>query len=251
MTPMSSASPTPLIVRVARTYLMLAFPVLIIVGAVRLVMTPVFLHIEYTRPGFPTDFYGLTTDDRLLYAPYALDYLIYNHPVEYLADLRFRDGTTMYNARELHHMRDVQIVTQGAFLVGSIGAGLALAAVLMLLRLRRSDTVRAALRDGAAFTLLLIGGIVLLAVLSWDMFFTAFHELFFADGTWIFLYSDTLIRLFPEQFWFDAALIIGGITVGLAIITFAVTIGIGRGMLRRRALRGDDPQPPGFDIPAG
>ena len=33
----------------------------------------------------------------------------------------------------------------------------------------------------------------------------AFHRIFFAEGTWIFLRSDTLIRLFPIQFWIDVA----------------------------------------------
>jgi integral membrane protein (TIGR01906 family) len=51
------------------------------------------------------------------------------------------------------------------------------------------------------------------AVVAWDTFFTAFHQLFFAGGTWVFAYSDTLIRLFPEQFWFDAALTVGGLTL--------------------------------------
>jgi hypothetical protein len=27
-----------------------------------------------------------------------------------------------------------------------------------------------------------------------------FHQIFFSAGTWMFLYSDTLIRLFPERF---------------------------------------------------
>ena len=37
---------------------------------------------------------------------------------------------------------------------------------------------------------------------------------FFAAGTWTFEYSDTLIRLFPEAFWYDAALTIAGLSVG-------------------------------------
>jgi integral membrane protein (TIGR01906 family) len=54
---------------------------------------------------------------------------------------------------------------------------------------------------------------VIIAALSWDTFFTSFHSIFFASGTWQFEYSDTLIRLFPEQFWFDAAVTIGALTI--------------------------------------
>lgn len=48
-----------------------------------------------------------------------------------------------------------------------------------------------------------------------------FHELLFEPDTWYFPTSDTLIRLYPEQFWFDSALTIGGITI---IISFASMI---------------------------
>ncbi|NWF68780.1 MAG: TIGR01906 family membrane protein [Chloroflexi bacterium] len=205
-----------------RFYLILAVPVVLVLASVRLVMTPLFLQIEYHRPGFPVDYYGMTTDERLSYAPFALDYLIYNHDLSYLADLRFPDSTPMYNERELSHMGDVQRVVQAAFLLGAVAAPLTLAAVVILWRAARAQLVRA-LRAGSLLTLGMIAAIVFLAVTSWNFFFTQFHELFFAEGTWIFLYSDTLIRLFPEQFWFDAALTIGGLTVLAALLLLLLT----------------------------
>jgi integral membrane protein (TIGR01906 family) len=66
--------------------------------------------------------------------------------------------------------------------------------------------------------------VVLAAILSWDVFFTGFHTLFFQSDTWYFAYSDTLIRLFPEQFWFDAALLIGGLAIIEALVVIAFTI---------------------------
>jgi integral membrane protein (TIGR01906 family) len=60
--------------------------------------------------------------------------------------------------------------------------------------------------------------IVLAAIVNWDFFFTTFHTMLFESGTWRFAYSDTLIRLFPEQFWFDAALLIGGLTTLIALL---------------------------------
>ena len=41
---------------------------------------------------------------------------------------------------------------------------------------------------------------------------------FFEDGTWQFYYTDTLIRLYPEQFWFDASLTVGIMTTLTALI---------------------------------
>jgi integral membrane protein (TIGR01906 family) len=202
---------TPL-ARIGQIAMVLLTPPLLILIAVRLVMSPVFLHIEYTRPGFPVDPYGLTTEDRLRYAPKALDYLIYNQPLEALASLTFDDGTALYNTRELGHMHDVQQVTQLAFLSALLG-GIAFTALAMLLGRSSSQALGRALHGGGLLTLVLIAAIVVFSVAAWDRFFVLFHSVFFADGTWTFPYSDTLIRLFPEQFWFDAAITIGGMTI--------------------------------------
>jgi integral membrane protein (TIGR01906 family) len=192
------------------TLLSLAIPLLLIILNVRLVMSPLFLQIEYTRAGFPSDPFGLTTEDRLRYAPSALDYLIYNQSISALGDLTFANGRPLFNARELQHMVDVQIVTQWAFGVGIVVGALTAAAGVALWRRDRAR-LRVALNVGAKLTLGLIAAVVIFALLGWEMFFTGFHTMFFADGTWYFLTSDTLIRLFPEQFWFDAALAIGGL----------------------------------------
>jgi integral membrane protein (TIGR01906 family) len=82
-------------------------------------------------------------------------------------------------------------------------------------------SLRSGLLGGSLLTIGIIATIVILAITSWDFFFTQFHRVFFAEGTWVFLYSDTLIRLFPEQFWFDAALLIGGLTTTESLIILA------------------------------
>ncbi|MBZ0100422.1 MAG: DUF1461 domain-containing protein, partial [Taibaiella sp.] len=68
----------------------------------------------------------------------------------------------------------------------------------------------------------------LAAIISWDFFFTCFHSTFFESGTWRFAFSDTLIRLFPEQFWFDAALTIGGLTTFGAVSIVGISWRWGR-----------------------
>lgn len=196
------------------------YPVLLTLIAVRVVMTPLFVQIEYHRPGFPADPYGFTLEDRLTYAPYAVDYLINGAGIEYLGDLQFPDGTALYNQRELRHMMDVKIVTQFAFGVAWICGVVMIIAAWVLLRRRKTRVYfYRGLWNGAALTLGIIAVIVLGAVLAWETFFVAFHEMFFTDGTWYFPTSDTLIRLFPEQFWFDAALTIGGIIITTTLIT--------------------------------
>ena len=50
-------------------------------------------------------------------------------------------------------------------------------------------------------------------------FFTVFHEIFFKGDSWLFLYSDTLIRLFPLPFWESAFAFVGilDVAAGLAL----------------------------------
>jgi len=207
---------------IAARFITLATPLLLVMISVRLIMTPLFLQIEYTRPGFPEDFYGFSTEDRLQYAPFAIDYLMNGDGIDFLSNLDFPDGTAMYNARELRHMHDVKIVTQFAYIAAIIIGLLVIVAAYTLWRMNKL-MLRNAIFQGSIFTLAIIAAIVIIAILNWDTFFTGFHQIFFASGTWRFEYSDTLIRLFPEQFWFDAALVIGGLTVlgVLALLTIA------------------------------
>ena len=211
-----------MLARVAQTYLVIAFPVLLVLLSVRLVMTPLFLQVEYNRADFPPDPFGFTREDRFIYAPYALNYLLNGEGIEYLADLQFPDGTGLYNANELRHMRDVKTVTQFAFGAAVVGGIIAIAAAIYLQRSTQGG-LRRALFYGATFTLALIAAIIIVAVVNWEFFFVTFHQLFFQSGTWYFPTSDTLIRLFPEQFWFDAALVIGGITVLTSLVVLGIT----------------------------
>jgi integral membrane protein (TIGR01906 family) len=210
---------THVVTIILRTYITLILPWLLVLAGVRLVMSPAFLYFEYSRPGFPEDFYGFTAEDRLHYGPYALDYLLNSEDIAFLGRLRSPEGGSLFNVRELQHMRDVKVVTQLVYLAGILSG---LAATIVTARLYSSPATRRDLRlgllNGSILTLGLVAAIVIAAIVNWDFFFTTFHSLLFQSGTWRFAYSDTLIRLFPEQFWFDAALLIGSMTIMVALI---------------------------------
>ena len=95
----------------------LIVPLALIGFGLRILLTPLFLRIEYNMPYFPPDDYGFTKADRLKWAPYALNYLLNSADISYLGDLKFDDGTPLYNERELSHMDDVKRVAQGALRV--------------------------------------------------------------------------------------------------------------------------------------
>src|SRR5690348_4837880 len=83
---------------ILRIFVTLMLPLLLVlINAGLLTMTPVFMRWEYQRPSLPPDPYGFTTEDRLEYGPRGLAYLFNNEGPEYLGDLRFDDGTPVFN----------------------------------------------------------------------------------------------------------------------------------------------------------
>ncbi|MAU11213.1 MAG: TIGR01906 family membrane protein [Anaerolineaceae bacterium] len=208
----------------------LTVPLLLLVGSARLAMVPVFLQFEYTRPGFEVDYYGFTVDDRLAYGFYALDYILNGEDISFLGDLTLpgdkcyppqtSGDCAMFNDLELSHMVDVKQVAQMVFAAALIM--LIMDFVIIGLGIRVGEVWPLnALRLGSLLTIGAIVGIVFAALFAWDTFFALFHSLFFEDGTWQFYYSDTLIRLYPEQFWLDAAIFIGGMSLlGAAVLLF-------------------------------
>jgi integral membrane protein (TIGR01906 family) len=196
-------------------------PIALIGFGLRVLLTPLFLRVEYNMPYFPPDEYGFTKEDRLKWAPYALDYLVNNEDISYLGDLKFEDGTPLYNERELSHMDDVKRVTRGALRVWY--SSLALLALLGVwarfggwwqdyrLGLMRGGWLMVGL--AAAVGLIVVVGMVINPNVFWN-FFAGFHSLFFEGDSWLFLYSDTLIRLFPIRFWQDAFLLAAVIALG-------------------------------------
>jgi len=210
----------------------LLLPVGLVLTAVRLLLTPAFVYLEYNTPFFPEDPYGFSKQERIDWALVALDYLLNDEDISFLADLRFPDGETVpqpscafmddctkvYNERELGHMEDVKNVIQAALLVwyGSL-----IALVLLALWAWLGNWVaayRMGLRRGGWLTAILIAAALVFVLVAFGILFVAFHNVFFDPGTWRFLYSDTLIRLFPERFWRDTFIAAGLLAGGAGVL---------------------------------
>ncbi|WP_018774676.1 TIGR01906 family membrane protein [Arthrobacter sp. 131MFCol6.1] len=217
-----AAKAKPVLPRVLQVLLAVFYPVILLVLAVRAVTSPLFLWVEYNRPGFPGDGYGFSTDDRMTYGSYAVDYLSNWSGPRYLGDLVDQSGERLFKDGEVSHMADVKAVILSTFGAGTLLILLGLAAVIYLKR-RHSGGVRRSLFAGSLVTLALIIGLGTLAVLGWEQFFTDFHRIFFANGTWTFTLQDTLIRLFPGQFWMDAGIAIGSLVLLASLVTLVLT----------------------------
>ncbi len=202
-------------------FVLLIVPLALIGFALRILLTPLYYTVEYNMPYFPADEYGFTKEDRLHWAPYAVDYLVKNVDITYLGDLKFEDGTLLYNERELSHMQDVKGVVRGSLRVWYITLAILFALGISAWRRNWLPLYLNGLRRGGwwmiglALSLGLIAGVgILLDPDVFWKFFTLFHQVFFEGDSWLFLYSDTLIRLFPIRFWQDAVLAAAVISLG-------------------------------------
>ena len=198
-------------------------PIALTFLGLRLLLTHAFPEIEYRTPGFPVDDYGFTLQERLHWSRISVDYLLNNADISFLGNLTLPDGSALFNERELSHMHDVKKVVQPVLWIGYavwfvvLGMGLWARFGGWWLQYVRG------IRRGGWLTVGLVAVIGTFAGISFWQFFTVFHELFFTGDSWLFLYSDTLIRLFPMRFWQDAFLfagildLLGGLALGLGL----------------------------------
>ena len=220
--------------RVAQWVVALTLPLVLLATNVRIVTGPWFVRWEYGKEGFPVDPYGFSMEERTRLAEVCVRFLAQGADISLLEDLRLPSGARAFNERELSHMEDVQVVYNGLMVVGFAVALVLLGGSLALYAPERTRwRVPRAYAYGGGITLGLLVGVGLLMLFGWETFFTGFHRIFFEGDSWLFSYSDTLIRLFPPRFWMDVAIaIVGLIAVEAGLIGVAGWLSA-RGSMKR------------------
>ena len=226
------------VITVVRWLVVIAMPFLLGLGGIRALIgwdNPTYPEWEYAR--IAPDQFGFTPEQRLELAHATLAYMQRPEPAEavifMLEELRLPDtDKPLYTESEISHMLDVKIVADGIQRVVWVAGVIVFGGLLFLLL--RSETRKTGYKvifHGGLLTTIILIGIAAFIALAWNTFFVQFHELLFPPGTWTFRYSDSLIRLFPEQFWFDA-----GVIMSVSpLISGVITAVIGYVLYRRAA----------------
>lgn len=116
---------------------------------------------------------------------------------------------------ERSHMADVR----GVFIAAELAALVAgLIALWLLLRADRGDHALLLIRNAALGALVLVVALGLFAAVAFDAAFLLFHQLFFPQGNFLFPPNSSLMRLYPESYFY-------GLTVRIAVsfLTLAAT----------------------------
>lgn len=195
----------------------LLIPILIILTSARFLATDRYLAFEYSKTSFPPDSFGFTDQQRFSLASTNIHYVRAHLPDDEFS-IQTLNGVPVYNAREVSHMTDVQAVFQSILLVWWIAISLLLMLGFVFWKTGKLESLASAIRSGGLLTSGIILAIAMLAGFAWQFWFNTFHLIFFKPSSWLFSYSDTLIRLFPVEFWFDATLTISLLSLAGGIL---------------------------------
>jgi len=216
--------------RGTRIVLLVCTALLLLLSNLYLVATPAYVRYEYGKPSFPpADIYG--PEERQVLAEATVHYLRSGEGVDYLRNLQSQ-GQGVYNEREIQHLVDVKAVMTAAFAVQAVCAVLVLGALCLAWRSHGWHAALRAIYQSCLALFLALAAIGVLAYTSFDVFFTAFHRVFFSGDSWLFFYTDTLIQLYPVPFWMDATWILV-----LLSLTECVVVGTIAYVLYRRQER--------------
>jgi integral membrane protein (TIGR01906 family) len=122
----------------------------------------------------------------------------------------------LLGAEERSHMEDVSRLVRLLAGIAIVAFVLALVTGALLRREPRRQGLTMLISAGSigAVALLLAG----VFAVAFEPAFLLFHELLFPPGTYLFEPGSDLITLFPEAFWFDAALAAGAAIVLVALV---------------------------------
>lgn len=197
-----------------RLILIAAVPVAVLLTNFRAALSSAFFAAEYRMPGFPSDDYGFTIDDRLKWSSAVSSYLRGNSNTQELAALRIAleqsppgrdaaDRTLLFNAREVRHLEDTRSVMVKSLQIWGLACIIVLAASYAIGRHGGARALEDAWFHATLITCGLTIGGALLFLFDFDPIFDALHGALFPHGSYLFFASDSLIRLFPPRFWQD------------------------------------------------
>ena len=125
--------------------------------------------------------------------------------------------SSLFNEREIAHMRDVKSLVKGVYVVQWISLFIILLAIAAGYFITKGNKFGTQIRDlgrGGKLTLALTLLVGLLSLVGFERLFLYFHLFSFSNDLWILDPTrDYLLMMFPESFFFDATIYIAIATV--------------------------------------
>ena len=202
-------------------------PLLLITGSVRFVINlPALYSYGFDRYDI-AEYTRIERADLIAAGAQIRDY--FNNDEENLIIRTYIGGVlteSLYNEREIHHMRDVKALVRGVYLVQMLVLMYMGAYIAVGFWLRRAafwETLGRDISRGGKLTLALVVVVGLLALVAFNRLFLLFHLISFSNDFWMLdPRRDYLIAMFPQGFFFDATMLIAFCTIAAAAVLVAV-----------------------------
>jgi integral membrane protein (TIGR01906 family) len=149
----------------------------------------------------------------------------------------------IFNQRDIAHLKDVKGLVQLVYRLQFVSLAYIAIYILFNFLLLGGAFWRELARRliwGSWATIALLAILGFIALVSFDQFFLIFHLVSFRNDLWQLYPGDKLLAMFPEGFFRDAALFIGGAVIVEAIVIWAAAWVF----LRRRGKAKPEPVPP-------
>ncbi len=128
----------------------------------------------------------------------------------------------LFNERESSHLTDVKNLFRTVFRVQEASLAFALVFVVAVFIWAAEAPLRLLARILLQASLLTLGLLALfgvLALVGFDELFLRFHLVAFTNDLWnLNPDTDHLIQMFPRDFWFDATMLVAGLTAVEAVL---------------------------------
>jgi integral membrane protein (TIGR01906 family) len=129
---------------------------------------------------------------------------------------------SLFNERETSHLTDVKNLFRTVFRVQEASLAFALVFVAAVFIWAAEAPLRILARILLQASLLTLGLLALfgvLALVGFDELFLRFHLVAFTNDLWkLNSATDHLIQMFPRDFWFDATMLVAGLTAVEAVL---------------------------------
>jgi integral membrane protein (TIGR01906 family) len=206
----------------------LALPVALITTTIRVVISEQAIY-DYAVQDYGGAARSGIPESELLRANREIrPYLVNSDTPPLAPQVKNNGGETisLFSAKEISHMADVRTLVQAMFLVQLISVALVLTLATALIVLWPARVFAAATLFGGLLMTSVIGAVGALAVVGFDGAWDQFHEIAFSNNLWqLNPATDHLIQMYPEAFWQDISMALGGFLLmqALGLVALSAT----------------------------
>lgn len=193
-------------------FLVFLFPFVVVGLSVRIAFNEWIIDYIYASKNFPKDRYGLPDECRKKLAKLGLKAVLNDEDFIKFRKARLPSGRLAFRPKEIKHMYDVKEFLKRFFPTVYIATLLWLLGFLIF----RSPNYLILSGIIGILTLALLG---ILVFTNYDRAFEIFHIIAFDPYSWRFKYTDTLLRIYPMKFWYEATKIVAVISLFLSSFT--------------------------------